>query len=666
MTARSPPRRKVQQPPPATTDDESSDTVEASALTAAADELIPYLREADYSVVVGLEHPNKITEDANGPTVSAYAKIAGKSWTYYVREPAISIGRSPDVPTRAMAEPGAQSSPRSPKEEVGLTHIDLGPSKLVSRVHARVFYNEVDEKWHILVTGRNGVRVNNQLLKRDNEVALNSGDVIEIASTEMIFVAPDVLAQVQPQYRARFEEQIKEEDVESGLWTSGVHSHPELPAQDHRPTSASGHPSMERPSLTNGHHPSARPHGNYAQAPSSMSTTQHLANSPYGQEVSLESSERIDYKSDAMKDKKPQCSYATLISQAILSKSEQKMSLDEIYTWIRTNFSYYRHLESNWQNSIRHNLSLNPAFKKMPRTSNEPGKGCMWYISEEKLEQIKADGFKMTSRGGARRSSAPNSPAPAKKSPLKTTPKREMNGTQLVFKTSSVERTSPVTGQGPFPPEAQTPTRGPRVPAGHGIIPQLSDDASPLPVRPYLSTNAAAGGSPATLTTSFYNDNEQTGYTSIYTPAPQRMEPKMTMPSTAKLPSQYLNLPNSSPDPYWRFRTEPSSTPRFPESSPLKAMNPSTAVTLQSSSPPPAATNGSPTKIRLAPLETGTNVKTNGQNMGFNPERFKVVKAVPVMPKTLDGHSGLGINTVSAASGDKDDDDDDGQLDLMR
>ncbi|EGP87123.1 uncharacterized protein MYCGRDRAFT_42864, partial [Zymoseptoria tritici IPO323] len=102
----------------------------------------------------------------------------------------------------------------------------------------------------------------------------------------------------------------------------------------------------------------------------------------------MESTEGIDYSAETARDLKPPYSYAQLIGMAILGTEEQQMTLNNIYKWVMSNYAFYRHNTAGWQNSIRHNLSLNKAFTKIPRRTDEPGKGMKWMIAPDEFDNF--------------------------------------------------------------------------------------------------------------------------------------------------------------------------------------------------------------------------------------------------------------------------------------
>jgi forkhead box protein F len=98
---------------------------------------------------------------------------------------------------------------------------------------------------------------------------------------------------------------------------------------------------------------------------------------------------------------KPQVSYIMLIAHAIEGSPDKKLTLDEIYKHLMKTHPFFRGSYTGWKNSVRHNLSLNDCFIKLPKPLGKPGKGHYWtvdpgakYIFEKGNQRRRPRGFR--------------------------------------------------------------------------------------------------------------------------------------------------------------------------------------------------------------------------------------------------------------------------------
>lgn len=346
------------------------------------------------------------------PPPQALARLEGRDFEFVMRQRTVTIGRN---------------------SSHGSVDINMGHSSFISRRHLQITYDEASG-FSLRCLGKNGVFVDGVFQRR--------GAPPLALPRECVFRFPSTVIKIQ--FMSLLEPEEHREREQAAL--------PPRPLLPHISPLKISIPTMQQ------HEEHIRAFGSPLPSPTgTISVPNSCPASPrgagssgyrYGRNVTSDLQLAVEFAAKAVSERrnlsdhrgggseprgesaggdspkdesKPPYSYAQLIVQAISSAPDKQLTLSGIYAHITKHYPYYRTADKGWQNSIRHNLSLNRYFLKVARSQDEPGKGSFWRVDSASESKLVEQAFRKRRQRGVACFRTPFGPLSSRSAPASPT-----------------------------------------------------------------------------------------------------------------------------------------------------------------------------------------------------------------------------------------------------
>ncbi|XP_072916754.1 forkhead box protein K1 [Hemitrygon akajei] len=325
--------------------------------------------------------------DPQAPPDAAIAKLEGRDFEYLMRQQSVTIGRN---------------------SSQGPVDVNMGHSSFISRRHLQITFQE--PHFYLKCLGKNGVFVDGAFQRR--------GAPPLLLPRQCMFRFPSTVIKIT--FTSLYsKEEVKEEQPVSPIRPFCPQISPlKINIPDPNIDLVSPIPSPTGTiSVPNSCPVSPRGAGSSGYRFGRNITRDLQLAAAFAEKAASEQQAETSGGDSPKDDSKPPYSYAQLIVQAISSAQDKQLTLSGIYAHITKHYPYYRTADKGWQNSIRHNLSLNRYFIKVPRSQEEPGKGSFWRIDPSSEIKLVEQAFRKRRQRGVSCFRTPFGPISSRSAP---------------------------------------------------------------------------------------------------------------------------------------------------------------------------------------------------------------------------------------------------------